>query len=705
MRSHKQGTKIDLSWPELYINRELSWLEFNARVLEEAADKTHPLLERLKFLTIFTSNLDEFFMIRVSGLKEQVAGLMEISSDDMPPEEQLVEIRKRLLPMLTRHEQLLMDDVLPALEEENIEIHPFEKLSYRDKSFFQDYFESDILPVLTPLALDLAHPFPRLLNRSLNIIFVLHDDFKEEQETRIAVMQLPVVLPRLVRMKRANGHHFVLLEQIIQAHAETLFPGLTVVESHTFRVTRDADIELAEDEANDLLTAIAEQVRQRRSGTAAVRLEVSKTMPEYLVKLLMNSLDLDPDDVYSLRRPLNIPDFMELYKIEARGLKDAPFTTRTIPEFAPDEDVFDAIRKQDLMVHHPFDSFSNSVVRFIAAAAVDPKVLAIKITLYRAGGKSPVVAALKHAAENGKDVTAFVELKARFDEENNIIWARELEQAGAHVIYGVMGLKTHSKIAMVVRREQNKLRTYLHFSTGNYNQVSARIYTDIGYFTAREEFATDAIHLFNFLTGYSHRRKWENLIVAPINLRQKLIEMIHREIEHHTAENPGFIWVKMNSLVDEEIIKALYKASQKGVQIRLLIRGICCLRPGIPGVSETIEVRSIIGRFLEHTRIFFFKNGGAEEHYISSADWMPRNLDRRVELMVPIAEPRLKDCLKNILNIYWQDNVKSRRLLADGSYERLQPIEGEPEFNAQNYFLKDMRNRSKPHSPRRRKQA
>ncbi|MES2765288.1 MAG: polyphosphate kinase 1 [Bacteroidota bacterium] len=695
MKHHKQGTKIDLSWPEFYINRELSWLEFNARVLDEAADNSHPLLERLKFLIIFSANLDEFFMIRVSGLKEQVAGLMEISSDDMPPEEQLMEIRMRLLPMLQRHEQLLVDDVLPALAEENIEIHPFEKLSHRDRAYFQDYFESDILPVLTPLALDLGHPFPRLLNRSLNIIFVLKDDTKDEPEQRIAVLQLPTVLTRLVRMKRVNGHHFVLLEQIIQANAATLFPGLTLVESHAFRVTRDADTELAEDEAGDLLTAIAEQVRQRRAGTAAVRLEINDKMPEYLINLLKHSLDLEPEDVYSLRRPLNLPDLMELVKIDVRALKDPAFTTRTLPEFAEDQDVFEAIGKQDLMVHHPFDSFSNSVVRFIAAAAIDPKVLAIKITLYRAGGNSPVVAALKTAAENGKDVTAFVELKARFDEENNIIWARELEQAGAHVVYGVMGLKTHSKIAMVVRREGGKLRTYLHFSTGNYNQVSARIYTDIGYFTAREEFASDAIHLFNFLTGYSHRRKWDHLIVAPIGLRQRLMEMIHREIENHSAENPGVIWAKMNSLVDDDIIKALYKASQKGVQIRLLIRGICCLRPGIAGVSENIEVRSIIGRFLEHSRIFIFKNGGDEEMFISSADWMPRNLDRRVELMVPIFEPRLKDCLKNILQIYWQDNVKSRRLLSDGNYENIKPAEGEPQFSAQNYFLKDMRAKRK----------
>jgi polyphosphate kinase len=688
----KPNAKRSIPKSDLFFNRELSWLQFNMRVLEEAEDRSHPIFERLKFIAIFSSNLDEFFMVRVAGIKEQIESeLVEVSSDGKTPLEQLADLRTQLLPLVTRQTAILMNDVLPSLERDGVHIHPFAKLSQREKDSLRNTFCEDILPVLTPLALDTGHPFPRLLNRSLNLAFVLRDETRDKSERKTAVLQLPPVLRRFVPLKRASGNHFVLLEQIIQAHAEILFPGLTVEDSYPFRVTRDADLEIADDEASDLLTEVAEQVRLRRWGTAAVRLEVEEDTPEYLVNLLMTSLELEPNDVYHNNRPLNLPDFMELIKIDRRELKDIPFNSRQLPEFqgTPDE-IFEAIRKHDIMIHHPFDSFTNSVVKFLQAAAEDPKVLAIKITLYRAGSSSPVIEALKRAAEKGKQITAFVELKARFDEENNILWAKQLEQEGVHVVYGILGLKTHTKIAMVVRREKSSVRTYLHLATGNYNLSSSRTYTDIGLFTAREEFGNDAIHLFNSLTGYSHYAKWEEFTVAPGNLKTKIINLIRRETDIHTAEKPGHIIAKMNALVDEDVIRELYRASQKGVKIWLLVRGICCLRPDIESLSETIEVRSILGRFLEHSRIFYFANGGDPEFYLASADWMPRNFERRVELMFPVYDSRACATLEHILAVYWQDNVKSRKLLPDGTYRRLVPNKGEQSFSAQQFFLNEI---------------
>ncbi len=676
---------------EHYINRELSWLEFNNRVLEEAADEKHPLLERLKFLVIFCSNLDEFFMIRIAALKEQIeTGVADPSADGMSPRKLLTEIRRKLLPNLERHARILLDDILPKLKSEGVIINNYNSLSANEKNMLRKYFIEDVLPILTPLALDNAHPFPRLINRSLNIAFVLQDEATLENKRKIAVVQLPFVLPRLVPLKNSDEYHFVLLEQIIQHQAQILFPGYKVEDSFTFRLTRDADIEIAEDEAGDLITEMAEQVRQRRWGYAAVRIEAETTMPKFLLRLLMNSLELESDDIYVSEIPLNLPDFMELMNIDERHLKDIPFTSRILPEFQGNSaEVFDAIRKQDIMVHHPFDSFTNSVVKFLQSAADNPQVLAVKITLYRAGGSSPVVEALKRAAEKGKHVTAFIELKARFDEENNILWARELEREGVHVIYGVAGLKIHCKIALVVRKEQNMLRTYVHISTGNYNQISSRIYTDVGYFTAREEFAKDGIHLFNMLTGYSYHQEWEALAVAPDNLKRRLIEFISREAHNHTAENPGRIIAKMNSLADTDIINALYHASQKGVKIQLLVRGVCCLRPGIIGLSENIEVRSILGRFLEHSRIFCFGNNGSPEYYLSSADWMTRNFERRVEILAPILDSKNKTHISHILKTYWQDNVKSRRLRSDGSYY-IPEIKCKKTFEAQQIFLSEI---------------
>ncbi|MFZ4567573.1 MAG: polyphosphate kinase 1 [Bacteroidota bacterium] len=690
-KQHLSVPKEEIIIPKItFFNRELAWLQFNQRVLCEAEDIHHPLLERLKFLLIFCSNLDEFFMIRVAGLKEQLENnSLEISSDGMTPREQLIEIREQLIPLLVRHENCFQHDVMPALREKDIFIHTFEELHNKEKEFAKNYFENDVLPVLTPLALDTAHPFPRLLNRSLTIVFLLRDEIRPGR--KIAVLQVPPILSRLVQLKRSSGSHFILIEHIIQEYAYMLFPGYFIEESYSFRVTRDAELEIAEDEASDLISEIAEQVRQRRWGTDAIRLEIEEKAPDSLIQLLMKALDLQLFDVYKTNVPLNPTDLMSLFKLEKPELKDAPFFSKKILEFTNDpDDVFEAIRKRDFLVHHPFDSFTNSVVKFIDAAANDNNVLAIKITLYRAGGSSPVVDALKRAAENGKQVTAFVELRARFDEENNIIWARELERVGVHVVYGILGLKIHTKITLVVRKEGKKIRTYLHLSTGNYNVSSSRIYTDIGYFTVREDFGKDAIALFNLLTGYSHQDEWQRISVAPEGLKQKVLDLIIRETEKSTQERPGFIFAKMNALVDEEVIQALYKASQHGVKIQLLIRGVCCLIPGIKGLSDNIEVRSILGRFLEHSRIFYFSNGGDEaEIYLASADWMPRNFMRRVEIMFPILDQKSYHLLEHILAVYWQDTVKSWLLNPNGSYTRLQSQEDNAIW-AQNHFLQEI---------------
>lgn len=689
--------RTDFKSYDLFFNRELSFIEFNKRVLAEAQDPMHPLLERFKFITIFSSNLDEFFMIRVAGLKGQIAAdVIEISYDGMTPRQQLEEIRKRLIPLYELQRDILVNEIMPELEKENINIHDLQTVTKKEKDTLKRYFCESILPILTPLSLDPGHPFPRIINLRLNVSFVLVDESKKVQERKVAFLQIPSVLPRLIPLNRPDGYHFVLIEHVIKAFAEILFPGYKIEAANTFRLTRDADIEIAEDEAEDLLSEIAEQIKQRRWGTAAVRLEVNIKMPQYLVTLLMNSLGLEETDVYIHNRPLNLSDFMQLTKLDLRHLKDTPFATRTPQEFLNDGvQIFNSIRKHDIIVHHPYDSFTNSTLKFINQAADDPNVLAIKITLYRTGRNSAIVAALERAAENGKDVMAFVELKARFDEENNITWAKELEGTGVHVVYGLIGLKTHCKIAMVVRRESDKLRTYLHLSTGNYNQVTARLYTDVGYFTARHEFAMDAIHLFNYLTGYSHNKDWKHFIVAPVNLYQKTIELIERETDLHTPEKPGLIFAKMNSIAHRQVIPALYKASQKGVKIKLLVRGICCLKPGIPGVSENIEVRSILGRFLEHSRIFYFRNGGDEEYYLSSADWMSRNLHRRVELMFPIFDKKLQAQLLDILNICWADNTKSWDLMYDGTYKKIESRFEESILSAQGHFLDEIKSNRK----------
>lgn len=678
---------------EHYLNRELSLIDFNMRVLLEAKDKSHPLLERLKYVSILSSNLDEFFMIRVAGLKKQVYdGSLELSYDGKTPAKQLMEIRKKLVQIYSLQENILMDEIFPELDEHGVFFHKVDEISDEEVEKFQKHFEHNILPVLTPMSLDPAHPFPRLINRSLNIAFVIRNLEGKDTDKKLAFLQIPSVLPRFVEFKDVEGFHFILIEELIKKFAYQLFPGLVVETAHTFRVTRDADIEIAEDEAEDLLIEVEEQIKKRAWGLDPVRLEVSDEMPEYLSKLLMEILELEPSDVYKVRRPLNLPDFMKLTRLEIPELRDRPFFSKTIKELRH-HNIFEAIKKKDLFVHHPFDSFTNSTQKFMNSAAEDKNVLAIKITLYRAGGNSLIIKALKKAAENGKNVTAFVELKARFDEENNIIWAKELEQAGVNVVYGVLGLKTHCKIAMVVRKEEDKLQTYLHLSTGNYNHVTARLYTDCAIFTARESFVRDAIHLFNYLTGYSHFNDYEHLIVAPLNLKHKILKLIEREIELHSEDNPGLIIVKMNSLAHKDVINALYKASQKGVEIRLIVRGICCLIPGIEGVSENIEVRSIIGRFLEHSRVFYFKNGGDEQVFMSSADWMTRNLQTRVEIMFPILEHSIKKKLIDLLDTYWQDNKKAWRLKNDGKYEKFVPENKKDQFSSQKYLLSKLRTR------------
>ncbi|OGU57764.1 MAG: polyphosphate kinase 1, partial [Ignavibacteria bacterium GWF2_33_9] len=540
----------------------------------------------------------------------------------------------------------------------------------------------------TPLSFGPTNPFPQLLNRSLNIAFILKETRKDKVEERYTFVQLPPILDRLVLLPKKKGYNFILVEEVIKANAALLFPGLEITAAYNFRVTRDADLEIAEDEAEDLLSEISEQIKHRRWGLAPVRLEVGPNFPQDLLNFMSEYLDLTLNDVYVYSRPLGLPDLMEFNKLDLPALKDKPFNPNVIKDFQGDDKrVFSAISKRDYFVHLPYDSFSNSVLKFINSASVDPDVVLIKITLYRTDKSSPVLAALIRAAENGKSVTAFVELKARFDEENNIVWSRKLESAGVHVVYGVPRLKTHCKIAYIVRKEANKFKTYLHLASGNYNQVTARLYTDVGVFTTNQRFAQDAAQLFNYLTSYSYPTKWNEFIVAPITLYNKIVDLIDKAIEKTTAENPSIIFVKMNQLAHKHVIAKLYEASQAGVQVKLLVRGVCCLKPGLSGISENIEVRSILGRFLEHSRMFYFKFGDEEEYYIASADWMTRNFHNRIELMLPIYDKNVQNHLKQILEYHWKDNKSSWRLNSDGSYTQITPREGEEPFNVQQFFI------------------
>jgi polyphosphate kinase len=668
----------DLYDPYLYINREISWLQFNDRVLAMAADPQFPLLERLKYLAIFSSNLDEFFMVRVSGLRDQVeTGMVTRGSDGWTPSETLEAIAKHVGPTIEHQVRVFLDEVSPAMAEAGIRIADIAELSSQDRDFLRDYFQRQVFPVLTPLAVDPSHPFPYISNLSLSLAVTVRDPGTSRD--RFARVKVPGILPRFVPL--GDGNTFVPLEQVVATHLDRLFPGMNVVEAHPFRVTRDADIELAEDEADDLLVAVEQELRRQRFG-AVVRLEVAATMPDHMIRLLQRELEVEDDALVTVEGPLGLHDLMGLVSaLDRPELADEPWVGTTQPRLLGTEgdsvNLFATLREGDLLVHHPYDAFSTSVQRFIEQAADDPDVLAIKQTLYRTDGDSPIVTALIHAAETGKQVVVMVEVKARGDEASNIGWARALERAGCHVAYGLVGLKTHSKTALVVRREHGGIRRYVHIGTGNYNAKTARLYTDIGLLSCDEDLGADLTDLFNSLTGYARGSRYRKILVAPNALRDKTIEMIERTAERHTARRPGRIIMQMNALVDAACIRALYAASQAGVEIDLIVRGICRLRPGVPGVSDHIRVRSIIGRFLEHSRIWTFAGGRRRDYYIGSADLMPRNLDLRVEVVTPVTDPDLTGRLQEILDVMLADNVQAWELSEDGSWHRRQPEEDE----------------------------
>jgi polyphosphate kinase len=682
------------------LNRELSWLEFNERVLDEALDERWPLLERLKFLCITETNLDEFFMIRVAGVLDQVwSGKVEPGEDGMTPTDQLARIREAVLRMEARQSRCLLSDLLPKLAAAGISILTWSDLSEPQREVASEYFRRNVLPVLTPLAVDPGHPFPFLSNLSINLAVEVRNP--DSGEVKFARVKVPAALPRLVPLReilegkkkvRPEKAEFLLLESLIQANLAELFPGLEIVSSHLFRVTRDADIEIQEDEASDLLATIEQEVRRRRFG-AVVRLEVAPRTPKRVRKLLLRQLEITEGEVYEIEGPLGGSDLMSLVKLDRPELKDPPFTPAVPSVFLmPDSSIFSAIRAGDVLLHHPYDSF-GPVVEMIERAADDTKTLAIKMTLYRAGAESPIIPALVRAAENGKQVAVLVELKARFDEENNIVWAKELEQAGVHVVYGVVGLKTHVKIALVVRREKDEIRRYVHLGTGNYNPTTARIYTDFGLLTSRPEFGEDATRLFNALTGLAGKTSYERLVTAPKEMHRTVLDWIGRETAHARAGRPSGIRAKMNALVDPRVIGALYEASQAGVSVDLAVRGICCLKPGVPGLSESIRVRSVVGRFLEHSRVFVFENGGDRQVWLSSADWMPRNFFRRVEIAFPVVDAELARQVVAAVDLTFADNVRARVLRPDGSYERLQPAPGAAAIDTQAALLEDARAR------------
>jgi len=690
---------IDLAAPALYLNRELSLLEFQRRVLEEAWDETNPLLERAKFLAIFGSNMDEFFMVRVSGIRKMVeARILDVSPDGMIPPDELAAIRKLSQELMVEAQKCYQRKLLPLLEKSGVHIIEYQKLTKTQKERVDTYFKDVVYPVLTPLALDPGHPFPHISNLSLNLAIVIHDKKGNEKFARLKV---PDTLPRLLPIKRSSGgarkdgsiprqHYFVWLEQVIAANLDELFPGMQVTSVHPFRIVRDADIEIQELEADDLLETMQQNIRKRKFGSV-VQVAVYESMPENIRELLVDNLEVNHNDVYVLDSPLGLSSLWQLYNnVERHDLKDVPYKPR-IPKVwkyaTTSSDIFETIRSGNILIHHPYDSF-NPVVDFLNAAARDPQVLAIKQTLYRVGSNAPVVEALLEAAERGKQVAVLVELKARFDEESNIGWARALEEVGAHVVYGLVGLKTHCKVTMVVRQEGEGIRRYLHLATGNYNALTSRIYEDLGFFTCDADMGADATDLFNYLTGYSTKQEYRKLLVAPVSLRKKLEKMIQREIEHARQGRKSRLIFKVNSLVDPDMIRLLYQASQAGVQVDLLVRGMCCLRPGIKGVSENIRVISIVGRYLEHSRIYYFQNDGKEEIYLGSADLMQRNLNHRVEVVFPVeSKPHIRQLRDRILEVYLKDNSSARVLQADGTYIRLKPEGKDAVMDVQGKFM------------------
>ena len=673
--------------PTLYINRELSWLAFNRRVLDEALDTTVPLLERIKFLAIFAANLDEFFMVRVGGLQQKVTAGINVGSgaDRMAPRDQLAAIGATVREMFQSGYQCLREQLLPALEKEGIFLRLHKDANHQQKDALTAYFRRDIFPVLTPLAIDQGHPFPHLLNKSLNLAVLLKRP--RDTEKLLAVVQVPAVLPRFIHQKTESGHILIPLETVIRLHLADLFPGMEIEHATVFRVSRNSEYEIDDDEVEDLLKAIEEEVRKRRRGFA-VRLEIEANAHPVISNYLMQALDLDAADVYSYSDLLDMTGLFQIHGLPGfPHLRDPQFVSQQVSEFVGTSSIFAAIRARDILVHHPYESFSH-VVDFIETAAKDDRVLAIKQTLYRTSSDSPIVKALALAADNGKQVTAVIELKARLDEERNILWARELEKSGVHVVFGFVGLKTHCKVALVVRREDDGIRRYVHMATGNYNPQTARLYTDLGFFTCNNDFCDDASALFNYLTGYSELPQWRKIVVAPSRMQAFMIERIQQEAASAQAGRLGRIIAKINGLLEPAMVQALYRASQAGVKIDLICRGICALRPGLPGISENIHVISIVDRFLEHSRIFYFHNGGDAQVYIGSADWMDRNLSRRVEVVFPIEHTELKNRLVHeILAIGLADNMKASELLPDGTYRRVQRAADQPLVRSQERFL------------------
>jgi polyphosphate kinase len=699
----QENTSLD-GFDETHLfNREVSWLEFDRRVLDEATEENVPVLERLKFLSIFSTNLDEFFMIRVSGLKEQIEeNVAERSLDGLSAAEQLKEVSKRLRPLLKKQVGYLQQVIMPELAAAGITVEPYKSLAVKDKKKLEKYFRDNLFPILTPQSVDSSHPFPYISNLSLNIgLFIepnrnftqpsLKHLFRQKRFTRI---KLPPSVPRLIPISEKKGR-YTLLEEVVAANAHHLFPGMKTSEGFLFRVTRDADIELREDEAGDLMRTLEREL-QRRRFRFPVRLEVAAAMPDKMLGVLVNGIGVDESDVYKIDGFVDIPDLMQLYMLDRPELKDRPIPLVHPTALTEKKTVFEVLKKRDILLHHPYMAYS-ALTDFVAEAAEDNDVQAedndvqaIKICLYRTGKDSPVVNSLIRASQRGKQVTALVELKARFDEVMNIEWARRLENEGVHVVYGISTLKTHSKVMLVVRREKDKLCRYVHIATGNYNPVTSRVYTDLGLLTADEEIGADATSLFNFLTGYSQQTKYHRLLVAPLNLREKLIELIRREKRNRLAGKEARMIIKVNSMTDTELIEELYAASQAGVDIDLIVRGICSLRPGVKGLSSNIRVRSVVGRFLEHSRVMYFANGGEPENaelYIGSADWMQRNLDRRVEVALPILDPDIKSYLKNVyLDAYLRDNVNARLLRGDGTYKTI-PNGSSETFDAQMFFV------------------
>ena len=672
--------KLDLTKPEYFYNRELSWLKFNLRVLKEAMGKETPLLERLKFIAISASNLDEFFMVRVAGLWSNFdSGVEKRDASGMSVHEQLVAISQAAHEQVRTQTKSLIA-LMAEMDAVKLHFRRVKDLSELGKDWLEEYYREVVFPVLTPMAVDASRPFPFLANKTLNLAVEL---IKADGEHSMGLIQVPSVLDRIVEVEPEGKRTFVFLEDIIASHCHDLFKGCHILDMVSFRVTRDSDLDLEEDDSVDLMKEVEESLRKRKRG-AAVRLEIFKTNNNRIKKFLEENLDVTEMEVYEINGPLDPTCFFKF--IGMKGMWPwlyEPFVPQRPLELPDDSDLFAAIRENDILLHHPYESF-DPVVKLVSDAADDPQVLAIKQTLYRVSGNSPIVAALARAAENGKQVTVLVELKARFDEENNILWARRLEKAGCHVIYGIMGLKTHSKITLVVRREEDGIRRYVHLATGNYNGKTARIYTDVGIITANTLIGVDASAFFNLLSGYSDPPQWNKLAVAPLNLRETIYKEIDQEIARAKAGKKALIVAKMNSLLDKYVIAKLYEASAAGVKIRLIVRGICVIRPHLPGISENIEVHSIVGRFLEHSRLFYFYNGGKEDVFISSADWMPRNLNERVELMTPVEFPPHKERVKRILKLYFDDNVKAYAMNSDGSYRYLADERGDkPAVNAQ----------------------